>query len=198
MRRRYARPRLSGRENSILERPPGTMSDMPRLFLAALVVLAACEHGQTPIETAIVAPLRKPCQGFVQQLCLTMVPDQQPTETLFFGIEGYTHRWGVESEISLRREALDPPPADGPSENLILLEIIAENETITGPFQLEFPFGPGWFQVSGSGLDMHGTSVQCDSVLRDQILTADSNGFSYTVTMQLTDDPNTLLATAVQ
>lgn len=163
----------------------------------ALLLLAACEHGQTPIETAIVSPVRTPCQGFGPQMCLTMVPDQKPMERLFFGIVGYTHRWGVESEITFRREQVDPPIPDGPSENVILIETINEND-IPGPFDLVFPFGPGWFQISGSALDMHGTSVQAETTLRDQIIAADQGGFMYTVTMDLTSDPNILTATAVQ
>ena len=170
---------------------------MSRLSIVALVVLAACEHGETPVLNAIVAPVRTPCQGFGPTLCLTMVPDQQPFERLFFGIVGYTHRWGVESEITFRREQVDPPVPDGPNENIILIDTINEND-IPGPFDLEFPFGPGWFQASGSALQMHGTSVQCEATLCTEILSADSNGLAYTVTVALTDDPNILTATAVQ
>jgi hypothetical protein len=146
---------------------------MPRLVLA-LALLAACEHGQTPIETAIVSPLQTPCVFLDQQMCMTMVPDQKPMETLFFGIEGFTHRWGIESEIKFRREPVDPRPIEGPSENLILLEIVVENETVTAPFQLQFPPGSGWFIASGTTLDLHGTTVTCDPAVCDQLISLDS------------------------
>ena len=164
--------------------------------IAALVLLVACEHGQTPVETAIVAPVKTPCQGFGPTMCLTMVPDQKPMERLFFGIVGYEHLWGVESEITFRREQVEEPVPDGPFENIVLLDTIVEND-IPGPFILEFPFGPGWFQTSGSALNMHGTTVECEATLCSQILSLDGSGSSYTVTVELTGDPNILTATGV-
>ncbi len=162
-----------------------------------LVLLTACtEHGSTPTQTAIVAPLRVPCQGVGPVMCLSMVPVQKPTELLFFGIEGYTHRWGVESEITFRREVVEPIPG-GPSENLILLETIVENETITGPFDLSFSSGSGFFSGAGTQLDMLGTTIECEQSIGDLIATASSGGISFQVTMELTDDPQTLRALAV-
>jgi Domain of unknown function (DUF4377) len=164
----------------------------------ALVLLTACtEHGSTPIQTAIVAPLRVPCQGFGPVMCLSMVPVQKPTELVFFGIEGYTHRWGVESEITFRREVLDQPIPDGPSENLILIDTVVENETITAPFDLSFQGGFGFFSGTGTQLDMLGTTVECDQAIGNQISTASSSGVPFQVTMELTDDPQTLRALAV-
>lgn len=164
----------------------------------ACVVLAACtEHGQTPTQSAIVAPLREPCQGFAPSMCLVMVPDQQPRERLFAGIVGYTHRWGVESEITFRREALDPPPLDGPSERVILLEVLDENDAIAAPFTLTFPAGgPGWFSGSAPALDMLGTTVQCDTDLCTQLDVADTAGQPFEVVMELVD-AQTLRATSV-
>lgn len=164
----------------------------------ALVLLVACtEHGSTPIETAIVAPLRVPCQGFGPVMCLSMVPVQQPQELLFFGIQGYTHRWGVESEITFRREVLDEPVPDGPSENIILLDTVVENETITAPFDLTFPGGSGFFSGTGTQLDMLGTTIQCEQEVGNQIATASSSGIQFKVTMELTADPQTLHALIV-
>ncbi len=166
--------------------------------LLALVLLTACtEHGSTPIQTAIVAPLRVPCQGFGPVMCLSMVPVQQPRELVFFGIEGYTHRWGVESEITFRREVLDQPIPDGPSENLILIDTVVENATITAPFELAFPGGSGFFTGTGTQLDMLGTTIECEQAVGNQIATASSSGIPFQVTMELTDDTQTLRATAV-
>lgn len=166
--------------------------------LLALVLLTACtEHGSTPTQTAIVAPLRVPCQGFGPVMCLSMAPVQEAQELLFFGIQGYTHRWGVESEITFRREVLDKPIPDGPSENIILLDTVLETEAITAPFELTFPGGSGFFSGIGTQLDMLGTTVECEQAVGNQIATASSSGVPFTVTMELTGDPQTLRALAV-
>ncbi len=164
----------------------------------ALLLLTACtEHGSTPTQTAIVAPLRVPCQGFGPVMCLSMVPVQKPQELVFSGIEGYTHRWGVESEITFRREVVAEPIPDGSSENLILIETVVENETITAPFELSFPGGSGFFSGTGTQLDMLGTTIECSQALCNAITTASSSGVPFQVTMELTDDPQALRATLV-
>lgn len=165
--------------------------------LLALVLLTACtEHGSTPTETAIVAPLREPCQqGLGPTMCVSMATDRG-METVFFVIQGYSHRWGVESEITFRREAIENPPPDGPGVNLILIETIAEHETITAPFELTFP-GPGFFSGTGTLLDMHGTTIECEQAVGNQIASASSSELPFTVTMELTADPQTLRALTV-
>ena len=111
----------------------------------ALLALVACGGGQTPIEVVTVQALRTPCQGFGADMCLTMQPDFEPPEQLFFEIEGYTHRWGVEAELRIHREQVEPVP-DGPSELIVLDEILIEREPITAPFELVFPAsGSQWF-----------------------------------------------------
>jgi hypothetical protein len=168
-----------------------------------LLVLAAvgCGGGQTPIEVVTVSALRAPCQAFTAELCLVMQPDFEPPETLFFGIDGYTHRWGIESELKIRREQVDPPLPDGPSERIILLETIIEREPIIAPFQLSFPFnGNRWFQGSAASgtLDLLGTTVLCEASVCSEIVTADTNGFAnFNVTFELTDDDQTLTAVSV-
>jgi hypothetical protein len=160
-----------------------------------LLLVAACEHGQTPIETALISPLRVPCQGFEPTMCLEMQPDQQPVERVFFGIDGFSHRWGIEAEITLRREQLEPIP-DGPSENLIMLELIVENPRDVSPFDLDFPFGGGWLTGTTSPLDLHGTSVTCEATLCTEIRNADLNGQQYRVTFDVVGD-QALNATAI-
>lgn len=159
-------------------------------------LLVGCGGGQTPTELAIVSPLRVPCQGFAPTMCLEMTPDRKPTERVFFGIDGFSHRWGIEAEIELRREAVNPPLADGPSENLILLDVIVENPRDVSPFDLTFPFGGGWFSGSTSPLTLvDGTAVECEASICTSIVAADQ-GNPYTVTMEIVDD-QTLRATAV-
>lgn len=164
----------------------------------ALVVLTACtEHGSTPMQGAIVSPLREPCQGFGPVMCLTMVPDQQPKERLFEGIQGYTHRWGVESEILFRREVVEEPVPDGPSELVILVDTIVENQTITAPFPLVFPPGfGGWFSGSAPQLNLMGTPVQCEAAVCSDIMGPNNNGQGFTVQMELVDE-QTLRALSV-
>jgi hypothetical protein len=171
-----------------------------RSFLSCLV-LVACGGGQTPIEVVTVAPLRTPCQSFVQQMCLTMTPDFETAETLFFGIEGYDHRWGVEAELKIHREPVDPPLADGPSELIVVDEVLGELESITAPFDLTFPFtgSNSWFTGGGTTLDMLGTDVLCESAVCSAILDRQINSFSnFSVTLELTDDDQTLTALSVQ
>jgi hypothetical protein len=160
------------------------------------LIVAGCGGGQTPIETVLIAPLRTPCSAFAPTVCLEMTPDRKPTERVFFGIEGFTHRWGFEAEIQLEREQLELIP-DGPSENLIMVELINEAERITAPFELEFPFGGGWFSGTSSPLQMHGTVVLCEAAVCSSITTAEQSGVAYTLTMELTDDDQTLRATGV-
>lgn len=162
-----------------------------------LIALAACEGGQTPTETATVSALREPCVGFISQLCLVVTDEGEQPHREFFGVQGYAHRWGVESEIVYTREPLDPPPADGPSETLILLDIVVEREPITAPFQLAFPAGgTGWFSDT-TPLEMDGTRIECDAAICDQLTAADTSETPFTATFELTDNPQILRATAV-
>lgn len=164
-------------------------------FTFLLMLFAACDP---TTETATVAALRQPCVGFERALCLVMSQDQQPLHQEFHGIEGFSHRWGIQSEITFYREELDPPVADGPREKLILLEVVDETATITAPFALEFPAtGPGWFSGSGTTFDVLGTTVVCEADVCDQLVAADLGESPFEVTMELTDDPQTLRATAV-
>ncbi len=167
---------------------------MSRLTIL-IALLVACDN---PTETATVDALRQPCANFVRTLCLVMAQDQEPPHPEFYGIEGFVHRWGTRSEITFYREELDSPESDGPGERLVLLEVLDESVTITAPFQLDFPeTGPGWFTGSGTTFDMLGTTVVCEAGVCDQIVAADLSESSFGVTMELTDDPQTLRATAV-
>jgi hypothetical protein len=168
-----------------------------KLLAIALLLPACTEHGQTPTQTAIVSPLRTPCEGFGPVMCLTMVPDQRPQERLFFGIQGYEHKWGVESEITFRREVVEEPVPDGPGENIVLIETIVENQTITGPFDLTFPSGfGGWFSGTAPTLNMLGTPVQCETTVCNDILAPSGSGSPFAVTFEIVDE-QTLRATAV-
>ncbi len=167
---------------------------MSRLTIL-VALLGACE---TTTETATVGALRQPRVGFERALCLLMAQDQQPLHPEFHGIEGFTHRWGTQSEITFYREELDPQVSDAPTENRILIDIIDETVTVTAPFELEFPeTGPNWFTGSGTTLDVVGTTVVCEADVCDQIVAADLGESRFEVTMELTDDPQTLRATAV-
>lgn len=164
-------------------------------FAFLLVLFAACDP---TTETATVAALRQPCVGFTRTLCLVMAQDQQPPHVEFRGIEGFSHHWGIQSEITFYREQVDHPDADAPNEKLVLLDIVEESATITAPFELEFqPTGPGWFSGSGTTFDMVGTTVVCEAGVCDQLVAADLGQSPFQVTMELTDDPQTLRATAV-
>lgn len=161
------------------------------------VALAACGGGQTPIEVVTVHALRTPCQSFEADLCLTMQPDFELPELLFFEIEGYTHRWGVEAELRIHREQADPAPRE-PSERIILDEIIIEREPITAPFQLEFPAsGAQWFVSRPPNIDMLGTTVLCETTVCSAMLNAQTTFTTFGVTFELTDDPQTLTAISV-
>jgi uncharacterized protein DUF4377 len=156
-----------------------------------LLLLVACDGGQSPPETATIGALREACVGAFPQLCLLITQDGEQHRE-FFGIEGYTHRWGTESEITFHREPIDEPLADGPNESLILLDVTSEQVTVTAPFQLAFPHD-GWFSRSTS-LDMVGTTVECDADVCDEILAAELAAQPFEVTMELTDNPQTLRA----
>jgi hypothetical protein len=167
--------------------------------LLAILALAACGGGQTPIENVTVSALRMPCQGFEVDMCLQMQSDFQTPELLFFGIEGFTHRWGVETEMTIRREVVDPALPDGPSERVIMLDLINELQPVTGPFELDFPSSSGrqWFVSRPPNLDMVGTTVLCEASVCSAITSAQSSFINFTVTMQLTGDPQTLEAISV-
>lgn len=164
-------------------------------FTLLLALLAACDP---TTETATVAALRQPCVGFTRALCLVMAQDQQPPHVEFRGIEGFSHHWGIQSEITFYREQVDHPDADAPNERLVLLDIVDETSTITAPFQLVFQAtGVGWFSGSGTTFDMLGTTVVCDAGVGDQLVAADLGEAPFEVTMELTADPQALRATAV-
>lgn len=152
------------------------------------LVLVGCGGGQTPIETVIVSPLRVPCQGFEPTMCLEMMPEASPTERVFFGIDGYSHRWGFEAEMTIRREQVEPVP-DGSSENLIMLELIGEVQRTTEPFDISFPSGGGWFfGPSGSVMLTDGTTVECEATLCSMIDSVDNTFSPYAVTFELVGD----------
>lgn len=157
--------------------------------------------GQTPIEVVTVSALRQACVNSAPQMCLTMQPDFEQPETLFFGIDGYTHRWGVESELIIRREPIDPITADGQSELITISEVLAERQPIVAPFDLvfSFPGTSGWFTTVGpERLNMLGTTVRCEAMLCNLITSRSSNFVAFGVTMELTEDDQTLQAVAVQ
>ncbi len=169
---------------------------MPRTSLAALVVVAACGGGESPIETAIISPVLSPCIGFGPHMCMNVAFDGGPSTRQFFGIEGYDHRWGVESEITLRREVVENPPADGSSQRLILEDTIVENDIPLGAFDLEFPAGPDWFSGTGTEVELLGTTIECELAVCDELRAADQSAAAFTVDVELVD-ADTLRATGV-
>lgn len=168
---------------------------MSRVVFASLL-LAACGHGD-PVETAIVAPLQTPCVGESTQLCLLITPAGEDQRREFGGIVGFTHEWGVETEILMKTEIIEDPPADGSSEQLVLVEVVAENDIPVDPFTLEFPNGPGgWFSGTGTELDLSGTAIECELAVCDQLRAADQRAEPFSATFELVG-PQALRAIAV-
>jgi hypothetical protein len=168
-----------------------------------VAALGACTGGESPSEEVTVAALRTPCQGEGTFMCLGLTHADGSPGNVMFGIEGYTHRWGFESQIRFRTETIEDPPQDGPSANLILEELISEERVVSSSFELAFfdtPPGVAWFFATSSSLvlDMARTTVQCEQAVCDDILARSAATTAFTVTMELTDDDQTLRATGVQ
>jgi hypothetical protein len=169
--------------------------------VAILLALAACGGGESVTETVTVSALRVPCAGEGLFMCLELTDVNGDTRREFFGIEGYTHRWGFEAEIRIRIEEVDDPPADGSSEGLFLDELISEELTAPPQFEIDFPDNPPgleWFSGSGLALELVGTTaIECDQPTCDAILVQSEATSAFSVTMELTDDDQTLRAVAV-
>jgi hypothetical protein len=149
-------------------------------------VLAGCEQAER--HTAVIAADRVPCVGVAFQLCLQVSEDGGPFLYFYDGIDGYQHRWGVETRMSYLVSTVDDPPADGSS---LSYELDAIETEVTDPVgtSYELPFHePGYFAAAGTGqLDMIGTTVACEPALCAEILAATGE---YTVSVELTADPS--------
>jgi hypothetical protein len=145
-----------------------------RLALLLVVLVSACATEE--IQDGVVDSLRAPCVGEGNFLCVQLhdTAGGQP-RTIYGGLEGYAHRWGVEARVRYHVETVGDPPADGSSLRYVVDEVVAEIEDeARREFALSFPQSPpgtGWFAAAGAGqLDMAGTDVACDPAVCNDIL----------------------------
>ena len=164
----------------------------------ALVVMVGCSGGESPIEEVTVSGIREPCLQFEAAMCLRMVSATGTERTS--SIEGFEPRWGIDADVRFHREQVEPVP-DGPSELLILDEIVEERPSGFTEIPLGFPSsapGVSWFSGDQSPLLLSGiTAVTCDDAVCSAILEASQSGAAFTVTAEVLGDEH-LRAIAVQ
>lgn len=171
------------------------MSKLSRLVVSllafSLVPLASgCTGGEH--HEVVVASTRRPCMGVGSQMCLSVQEEGAGPSLFYDGIEGFSHRWGVETRLRYTTFSVDDPPEDGSSERYVLDEIVSEATDPVGTrFDLKFPEAPpgtGWFEASGDGLSMVGTKVSCDAPVCADIVARTAGGAAFEVTFELTSD----------
>ncbi len=173
-----------------------------RLAWLLVVLGSACAGDE--IREGVVDPLRVPCLGEGNFLCVRLHDDTADggSRLVYDGLEGYSHRWGVEARVRYHVETVDDPPADGSSERLVVDEVVAEIEDAAGPeIELSFPQTPpgtGWFAAAGTGqLEMGDTDVICDPVVCEEILNRTSALAGFSVRLEIVG-ATTLRALRVQ
>ncbi len=168
-----------------------------------LVALTAACAGDPEIRDGVVGPLRVPCTGEGNFMCIYFEdsPGSGSPGLIYGGLVGYSPRWGVEAHVRYHVETIADPPADGSSRRYVVDEVVAEIEDAAGPeFDLAFPDAPpgnGWFSADGAGqLAMVGTTVVCDPVVCNDILTRTEATVAFTVRFAIVG-PDTLRALRV-
>lgn len=170
------------------------MSMSSWLSIFGLSVTACASESAATTHTAVVSAIRQPCIGEGTQLCLVLTEENE-SSWHYGGIDGFEHRWGVETELRYHEVPAENPLADESSVRFVLDEIVRETPRSDPEFELSFSeLAPGnvWFLGESSPLDMRGTSVDCAPSVCSELLTHQAVGF--TATMQFTSENERLVA----
>lgn len=105
------------------------------LKLALVFTLMAVSIAGAQIATEkiwYVGPEMVPCTGVSEQMCLQVRENPQENYTLFYGtIGGFCYRPGFEYVIKVKEEPVLNPPADAPSMNWTLVDVISKTGALT-------------------------------------------------------------------
>jgi hypothetical protein len=149
-------------------------SSLPIVGLGSMLAIAACGDDNVELHTARIQPLRQPCVGVTNQMCLSAIDlddESQAQSLLYFGIDGYQHKWGETAEVAFSIEPIAEPLEDGPSSRHVAQHVeVVERARAGDRFSLLFPdFGGGgdnaWFEPdadSNAIVMVDGTEVTCD------------------------------------
>lgn len=139
------------------------------LILSLVALTAGCESEVSEdVERMVVAPVRAPCIGVGNTMCLrvTALGDPDPVPSyLAEPIEGYTHTWGETVEIDYVTEDVEDPPTDGSSIRWIAVDVRVVSEEAAGTtFTIQFPASsePWFVDAAGGPMLVDGTPTPCD------------------------------------
>ncbi|MGM9511177.1 DUF4377 domain-containing protein [Larkinella sp. GY13] len=101
---------------------------MNRFFLLFLIVLfSSCDKSdlKPDLITMEVADHYQDCTGVGPMKCLLVKIDGAPNWTFHYaGIEGFAYEEGFEYKLTVKREKIKNPPADGSSIRYTLVNVI--------------------------------------------------------------------------
>jgi hypothetical protein len=108
------------------------MNYLTRLFSICLVLLfSACDKNELSPQTITmqVADKYKDCTGVGPQKCLWVKMESEHNWTLHYsGIEGFAYEEGFEYTLTVKRERVKNPPADGSSIRYTLVKVLEKTK----------------------------------------------------------------------
>jgi hypothetical protein len=100
---------------------------------------------ETWIEEIEVAHYKRPCKRLITAFCLVSRKSEAHPWEVQEWIDGFTPVWGLCVRLRVQVRKLANPPADGPSLEYHLKEVLSTTPVPPGT-QFELVFGPGWAQ----------------------------------------------------
>lgn len=171
--------------------PQSKLRPLHLLALSLAALAPACDPEEA-LEEMVVSSARRPCVGLEPMLCLRYAEDGGELKSHYSGIQGFTHRWGVETRLRYHVEAVEKPDADAPSEHWIADEIVSEAQDPVGTrYDLNFHESApdsGWFVASGERLRMIDTEVDCAPALCAEVLSRLAASTPFAAEFELTAD----------
>ena len=101
-------------------------------YLCLFVLLSSCDKNalKPDVVTMQVADHYQDCTGVGPMKCLLVKIDGATNWTYhYFGIEGFAYEEGFEYKLTVRREKIKNPPADGSSIRYVLVKVIEKIKT---------------------------------------------------------------------
>ncbi|GAB3902609.1 hypothetical protein GCM10028803_29580 [Larkinella knui] len=101
-------------------------------YVGLFLLFSSCDKStlKPDLITMQVADHYQDCTGVGPMKCLLVKIDGAANWTYhYFGIEGFNYEEGFEYKLTVKREKIDNPPADGSSIRYILVKVIEKIKT---------------------------------------------------------------------
>lgn len=153
--------------------------------MSLLMLLLAC----SPTGTWVIEPYMPPCEGAFAMTCMLVSVDDQPTELVYEGIEGFTFALGDRVTATVRSEDIPNPPLDAASVRHTLVNEISRESAVGETFDVSFNPGSGLITVdesTSSGM-MVAQPWSCEASLCAEIAAAIAGAAPFEVTFVFVD-----------